>query len=541
MAHAYLINQPVVSPNHAFGRIWALTRAMKKAGYAYKASSDGISVDASTTPNPASDLWGAGGLTGYSGSAASIGTKTLDDLTITGLSGMTSDSIGNFLTFSGAATSANNVTAQIVAFISSSSVKVRNPSGVASDANSGAISWTERNPLLDVYPSAFDSALAWCVFDGVKTLRLPVGTPTGTFLRGEKVTQAGTSAEGELLGYVQSTIGNYVVLLPRVGTFNTSGGLTGAVSGVTVTPTGGTLLTYVQEVVFAKSSDIFNGWVYAQRVEATSEAAQRFSVLAQTVASASEAPGNGSGGNGLPALGYAIRGAPGGSATNFLNNVYYSGASMGKGLGHMVCANTIGNPGDSPDGTFWLAQSMPGEGSNCCNGWGLFRLDDQETGEVDPFVWINSLSSASRTSATASGTYTWSATNSSGGLFYSPPAMQGWRARGYPAGDSFIVPSAGSQKSYEASYSNVCANPTDPDRIASHPDKPFPREPLYVACIAVGFRCRKGSVRWASVAAPTGVFYTLWDSGSFLQVNAPFVPYPALLIGPWNGTKVKYV
>jgi hypothetical protein len=85
-------------------------------------------------------------LSGQTGSAANITTVGGGLATVTGLTGMSASSVGRFLTISGAASSGNNGTFLIAAFISSSSVQVANASAVASDANNGSISWSERNP-----------------------------------------------------------------------------------------------------------------------------------------------------------------------------------------------------------------------------------------------------------------------------------------------------------------------------------------------------------------------------------------------------------
>jgi hypothetical protein len=75
------------------------------------------------------------------GSGAGITTFSSPSLTITGLSGMSSSSVGQNLTLYGAASSGNNGTFTITSFISASSVVVSNSNGVASDANSGHIAW----------------------------------------------------------------------------------------------------------------------------------------------------------------------------------------------------------------------------------------------------------------------------------------------------------------------------------------------------------------------------------------------------------------
>jgi len=97
------------------------------------------------------DRWGSvGSTTGTSGSAASLvtGATVTGAIRITGVTGLGS-SLGNFLTITGAATAANNSPTntpyKIVKVNSATDVEIYNPNGVVSDANNGAISWTERN------------------------------------------------------------------------------------------------------------------------------------------------------------------------------------------------------------------------------------------------------------------------------------------------------------------------------------------------------------------------------------------------------------
>jgi hypothetical protein len=121
----------------AFPRLNALDQALDIAG----------SLTQSQAYTLGDEPFGFGApITGQNGSAASITTFSTPTLTITGLTGMTTASIGRFLTITGAASPGNNGAFLISAFHSSSSVDVINTTGVASDANSGSISWIERGP-----------------------------------------------------------------------------------------------------------------------------------------------------------------------------------------------------------------------------------------------------------------------------------------------------------------------------------------------------------------------------------------------------------
>lgn len=541
MAHVYILNRTPTSSNHAFSMVWALSRAMKKAGWKYLASSDGSTKEASATPNPFDDKWGPGGIVpGQTGAAANITTKALDDLTITGLTGMTTDSVGNFLTFTGAASGGNNATVQIVRFVSANSVVVRNASGVASDANNGSISWTERNPLLDTYP-AFDATAAWWVAQGPTTIQIPINVQPVGFIRGEKVTQATTLAEGELLGVVWNTSStSYLIILPRVGTFNGSDLITGAISSTTSTPSG-SVVTFVEEVVFAKSSaDILNGWIFSQRINTTTENAQRFSVIAQSSATGGIAPGNSTAGNAFPTIAFAVRGTPNGSASNWLNRVTNtSTGEMGIGRGHLVAANAIGNPGVSPDGTFWWAQAMPGQSSFDMGGFAHMRMDDTEVGDVDPFVWIASNNGGTRTAAPVnSAPSLWSAQSASGALWSSSStAFPCWRRRGYGgSGDTFLANCYMAYIGGTAGNLALMTNSSDPDKVASHTGNVFVREPLWIINTTVTTKTRKGTCRWFHMI-PTGATLTTWENKTWVAVSTGFsTTYATLLLGPWDGT-----
>jgi hypothetical protein len=82
-------------------------------------------------------------LTGQTGSAASITVGAT--VVVSGLTGMTAASEGDFLTITGAATPANNGTFLITNYLSATSVEISNGSAVT-DGNNGSIGWTERQP-----------------------------------------------------------------------------------------------------------------------------------------------------------------------------------------------------------------------------------------------------------------------------------------------------------------------------------------------------------------------------------------------------------
>jgi hypothetical protein len=82
-------------------------------------------------------------VSGQTGAAATITAGA--DVVVSDLTGMTAESIGRFLTITGADTAGNNGTFLIVEYVDATSVKISNASA-ATDANNGTIGWTERRP-----------------------------------------------------------------------------------------------------------------------------------------------------------------------------------------------------------------------------------------------------------------------------------------------------------------------------------------------------------------------------------------------------------
>ena len=159
---------------------------------------------------------------------------------------------------------------------------IRDTTGVASADRWGG----NADPSADTYPpnSLSDTVAGWIVMGGPRTVKIPLSAnPTGTFIRGESVTQATSAATGELLGYVWDAVGlsGYAVIMPRTGTFDNSNIVTGALSAATFVPTG-TVVVYGREVMFSKSpaASITGGQIFYICADVVSEASQFFSAIA---------------------------------------------------------------------------------------------------------------------------------------------------------------------------------------------------------------------------------------------------------------------
>lgn len=161
-----------ITTNDTRSAIWKLSRAMKAAGWVTLSSSDGTTKD--TTGAYAADKWNGTIGNGNTGAAASVTTVVGGVATLTGLTGFSTGTAGQrWITITGAASGGNNGTFKILSFLSSSSVTIRNSTAVASDANNGSISWTERIPLSDTYTIG---ASAWINMQGPSILKISIST-----------------------------------------------------------------------------------------------------------------------------------------------------------------------------------------------------------------------------------------------------------------------------------------------------------------------------------------------------------------------------
>jgi len=147
---------------------------------------------------------------GQTGSAASIGTVSGGIAPITGLTGMTANSVGNWLTITGAASAGNNGTFLIVTFTSATAVSVANATGVSADANNGAISWTERA----AYNLNDDLDFERTDRQAIKGVNYNQPIPTY-----QRATAVGTNVPANLANIAGKTLDAYARSVNR-GTFN---------------------------------------------------------------------------------------------------------------------------------------------------------------------------------------------------------------------------------------------------------------------------------------------------------------------------------
>lgn len=410
----------------------------------------------------------------------------------------------------------------------------------------GNDSWgSNANPLVDTYP-AFDSAAAWIVMSGPNTLKITFLTaPTGSFVRGESVTQVTSGATGEMLGVVwDSTLAvGWAIIAPRTGTFNNTNIISGAISLATFTPT--SLKTFNREVVFFKNSaNVTSGTIYYICADSVGESASLFSTLATSVGcTATIAPGAGGTGNTFPTIALTIRGT-GGSVSH---DVWQHDAASMTGAFNVACANNTTATNTSADGSFYFMTTRTVV-TNAQGVSGFFRLDNTEPGDVDPYVWFwgsNSLFNAfNRTSSlgTPGNDYeSWTnLTALNGGTAIS---FKGYAARdGYISARDVAVP-------FWFTYSGVSSSTFSPAfnkptggviTTQNHPSTapPFVRENpgLVTDGQTSTIKMFKGTIRWFGLTS-NGVLKDTFDGKKWICIT-PFTnaTNPAVIVGPWDGS-----
>ena len=566
MPNVVIPNFSLLSSNtDVWSVVWKLTRALKNAGWRYKASGDATAKD--TTGNPANDKWGGGVIVGAQTGTTSftIGTPSTTAkggrVTISGLSGFDGYSPGHFLTITGATNSANNGTWLITKFNSSSSVDIENPNAVAETTPGGA-TWTEISSLNDSMPAGISGASgvgAWWCAEGPATIKIPIGNtvPNGTFVRGENVTQSNTGATGELLGVMTDPVSGgagHIVICPRKsGTgagprgWSASDTITGSYSGATITPTS-TPIEFVREIVIWKNS-ISNGHWYTQVIDNTNESTAtalngKFSILAaQAQCTATVCPGGAGSSalptaNGFPTTGTRVIFGTGGSgaATTGSATYFLSPATSPYGLAQIMAANNIEDNNISMDGSFVLAIGTPAIAPTTFLGFAFQRCDDGEEGDLDPYVyWCTSTATAytgwSRTAqTTGQGAVASGDAFTSARFSASDTPYHGWRRRGFPTDDSFQE-FEGAMLGLYGTTSLLALNTGTIDRIATAPVTTAVRESIWVVSTQANSKMWKGTLRWLYfVGGGSGT--DTYDGKRWIQLSSTNVPVVA---GPWDG------
>lgn len=420
---------------------------------------------------------------------------------------------------------------------SSSDGSTKDTTGTATnDKWGGAV-----DPSSDSYPAGLTSVAAWWNASGPVTLKLPIiAAPSGTLVRGEKVTQATSAAEGELVGFdFDGVSAGHVVILPRVGTFDNTHVVTGSVSAATFTPNG-TINTFIPEIViFKNSANTTSGSIYMQRVSNEVENASRFSVLAGSAGcTATIAPAAGGTGNAFPSAGsYVACGSQlSGSITH--SNWFTITSTFGKA--QIVAVNNTPATGVSADGTFWIL--IGGDTSIATNSQflGYFRCDNSEDGDLDPFVFFKSGSVAlnnanARIDNTGGSQFGANVIFQASNSITNAKMWLGWRRRGFSSGDAFNAFTATILGFAGGATNPLTDNNGVPETIGSSYTSKRLREPIFMISQNNTNKGRKGSPRWLS-AVQGGATFDTYDAKQKVMICQVNSSQPGVVAGPFDGS-----
>lgn len=367
-------------------------------------------------------------------------------------------------------------------------------------------------PLTETYPTGLDSVAAWWVGQGPSVLKLEMtSAPTGTFIRGEPVTQATSGATGEFLGYDFDSGSGHAVILPRTGTWDGSHTVTGGFSAATFTPTA--LKTFVCEVMFFKTTNTTSGIACYQRVDASAESSSRFSAIAGSAAgcTATVAPGAGGTGNSFPTAGsFAFKGD---IATP--THALWFNISINMGKAQIVVANATPGSGASADGSWLCGIGNPTSSATAFEPLMMCRCDDGEPADLDPFVTIALTGTAAnnanvRTNAAAFGS-TWAATSLTGIANNGSAHIKGWRRRGFASNDAFVAFKAVGEQAYGDNVPMSGDAYATPQTIACSYKASPPRRlwKLSFESAVNTTKMAKGSPRWIRMVQGGATFDTL--------------------------------
>lgn len=553
MANVIIGNyQPTVvfttSVTNAFSVIWKLTRAMKKAGWTYKSSSNGSMKD--TTGTASNDLWG-GNTDPNTDTYSAIAAIT---------TGAQSLPTGTLNTSTNPQTAGFPTSGTILVATSTNSWQTVSYTGTTSSSFTGCTGGTGTVPTgsaVGLSAINMDLVSSWWNAQGPDTLKIPISTAQspgsgGSFIRGENVTQAVTGAQGELLGYLFDTtqLTGYLVVAPRVdgyavGTphgWDSTHTITGNISQATVAPSA-TVLEFVREVVFWKQNVPASGTTYYQCVDGYNETANRFSVLAtQTGTTATIAPGGQTAsGNLFPTVGsFVIQGT---AAANTPSN-WFQGANSQMGRAAFMATNATYAAASSADGSFTVALGSPTVNSGAFIGYVFTRVDAQEDGDVDPYVWYTPSNQTLFVPTRTADTSSFSNSNCD---FWNPQSVgttlnffKFWRRRGRgDALDAFQTGTYGLLTPASSSTIMLDQNVQDREKLANSFSDTYVLEDVWCVSYQAFAKTRKGVCRWLK-AVQGGSGCDLYGGKIWLQLgNASTTQTFGFVSGPWDGSTVQ--
>jgi hypothetical protein len=555
MANVIFPNFGMVT-NDIFNVIWKLTRAMKKAGWIYKASGDGTSLGKDTSGNPANDKWGGNAdpaLDSYP-SFGSVSAWWCAQGPSTLKVPITSASVGTFMRGEDGYQASTGAHGEILGYIFDTN---------AASTQTSIISDSSLLPQSTINVNSTTGFLS----SGTILVNTTNGAQTVTYTGLTATSFTGCIGGTGIMavgGAVTQSQG-YLVISPRVDGigadphgWNHTGAITGSISGATVTPSS-TVLEYVCEIVFWKDTtsppNLTNGHIYYQRVDGYNEKSSRYSVLATTAtANGAQAPGSGGAAeNNFPSVGsFTFIGTGGGplASSNLWTN--YT-PSLSQTRAQIIAVNATYGPNVSADGSFTIAIGQPLVDAGSWHGFHFGRVDNQESGDVDPYAFYvpsgdtpYNQKFATALTVVGGGNDSTFTTGGTGSSQSASPMFRFWRRRGL-SGEGFTtglysgmyIGQTGNFNQYLYAPNVALPGGGDRETLACTFSTTYVSDDIWAISSQAFVRCRKGSFRWMRTvgsginASGTDTFGNKsWiglSSKTNVESSVPFI------VGPWDG------
>jgi hypothetical protein len=487
MSTIWFLNQPlstsVSANNDLFFAVWKLSRAMKKAGWTYKSSSNGTNKDTSGTAS--NDYWGGNtdpatdSYPGFNNLQAWWNAQGPDTLKIPINDAQIAGADGYFIRGENITQSSSSAQGELVSYFFDTA------------SSTGYLVVMPRVDGSGADPHGWDHA----------------GTITGS-ISGATVIPSST-----VLEYVRE-----VVFWKNSGAnVNTNGNI------------------YYQCVDgYNETSSRFS--VLATNANCTGSIAPGGS---DTVGNLFPTIGS------YVVVGAAQQNASG-SLTTFPNRFTNHTPASSQNQCHVAAVNPVYSTNMSADGSFWFLIGAPatlGTDNGNYDGIIFSIVDNSEPGDVDPYVWyvpsadagfIQTVTGNMTTNAIVGSTF---AINSQ---TFTDICFRYWRKRGL-SGESFTMAhgtllTAGQNG---ASSSLLQLNTTDREQLACTFNTTYLSEDLWVITQFPGIRARKGTLRW-SRAVGQGINTAGTDTfgnKSWIALSSENLggTYGIMIVGPWDG------
>lgn len=230
-----------------------------------------------------------------------------------------------------------------------------------------------------------------------------------------------------------------------------------------------------------------------------------------------------------------------------LHSIWFGNLSVGMGVAQIVATNIIGATGVTPDGTAWVIMGDTVSPTQC-QMFGVFRCDDCEDADVDPFVTFRTVfnitganpnvrTDASGSSSSLNGSSFFGLTGTANSAFW-----KGWRRRGFPSEDVFAVWAIGLVAFFGGGNvsQNVCMESpqTKIDQIGCAYTQKKTRDRFFVINQDPTKKGRKGTLRWISTLGSNTTYDMLDGRTKMVMIAFSNGSNPSIVIGPLDGSTI---